>query len=192
MRTLNPEINEISLWLKANNLYLNIKKTHFMIFSSKNKPHPNMNINIDGEIINEKSRTKFLGVIIDNKLSWKDHILYISGKLARGTGVILKTRKYLMKETLISLYYCFVYPYLIYCSHVWGLACKTYMNTLFLLPKRLIRTRYVDGTPTYEVTPVTIRYICLPHHGPTSQYHGHEWMTHILFVHCQSAAPFLR
>ena len=49
------------------------------------------------------------------------------------------------------------------------------------------QTRYVDGMPTSEVTPVTIRYIGLPHHGHTSQYHGHEWMTHILFGHCQSA-----
>ena len=38
----------------------------------------------------------------------------------------------------------------------------------------------------------TIRYIRPPHHGHISQYHGHEWMTHILFVPCQSAAPFLR
>ena len=53
-------------------------------------------------------------------------------------------------------------------------------------------TRYVDGTPTSEVTPVTIWYIRPPHHGHTCQYHGHEWMTHILFIPCQSAVPFLR
>ena len=53
-------------------------------------------------------------------------------------------------------------------------------------------TRYVDGTSTSEVTPVTIRHIRPPHHGHTSQYHGHEWMTQILFVPCQSAIPFLR
>ena len=53
-------------------------------------------------------------------------------------------------------------------------------------------TSYVDGTPTSEVTTVTIRYICPPHYGHTSLYHGHEWMTHILFVPCQSAIPFLR
>ena len=57
MKTLNTELKEISLWLKANKLSLNIKKTHFMIFSSKNKPHPDMNINIDGEIINETSKS---------------------------------------------------------------------------------------------------------------------------------------
>ena len=56
----------------------------------------------------------------------------------------------------------------------------------------IVKTRYVDGTPTSEVTPFTIWYIRPPHHGHTSQHHGHELMTHILFVSCQSAAPFLR
>ena len=51
---------------------------------------------------------------------------------------------------------------------------------------------YVDGTPTSEVTPVTIRYIRPPHNSHTSQYHCHEWMTHTLFVPCQLAVPFLR
>ena len=138
MKALNEELKEISLWLKANKLPLNIKKTHFMIFSSKNKAHPSVYINIDGESISENSKTKFLGVIIDNKLCWKDHILYISGKKARGIGVILKARKYLMKDSLVTLYYSFGYPYLIHCNHVWGLACKTYMKT-FLLQKRIIR-----------------------------------------------------
>ena len=88
-----------------------------------------MYVNIDGEAISETSKTKFLGVIIDNRLCWKDHILYISGKIARGIGVILKARKYLMKDSLITLYYSFVYPYLIYCNHVWGLSCQTYIKT---------------------------------------------------------------
>ena len=47
----------------------------------------------------------------------------------------------------------------------------------------------MDGTPTSEVTPVTIRYIRQTHHGHTSQYHGHEWMIHILFGPCQSSVP---
>ena len=51
-------------------------------------------------------------------------------------------------------------------------------------------TRYVDGTPTSQVTLVTIRYYPPTHHDHTNQYHGHEWMTHILFVPCQSDVPF--
>ena len=47
-------------------------------------------------------------------------------------------------------------------------------------------TRYVDGTPTSEVTPVIIWYIHPRLHGQIGQYHDYEWMTHILFVPCQS------
>ena len=49
-----------------------------------------------------------------------------------------------------------------------------------------IKTRYVDGTPTSEVTPVTIRYIRPRHHGQTSQYHGqlvmNGWLTSFSFI----------
>ena len=69
-----------------------------------------------------------------------------------GTGVNLKARKYLMKGTLISLYYSFVYPYLICCNHVWGLACETYMNTLFLLQKRIIRI--IAGVNRSHIDPI--------------------------------------
>ena len=44
-----------------------------------------------------------------------------------------------MKESLVSLYYYFIYPYLIYCNHVWGLACKTNLDYLIKLQKRAIR-----------------------------------------------------
>ena len=65
---MTNELKEIHFLLKANELSLNIKKTHFMIFPSKNTPHPNACININGETINETTKTKFFGVIIDNKL----------------------------------------------------------------------------------------------------------------------------
>ena len=55
-----------------------------------------------------------------------------------------------------------------------------------------LQTKYVDGTLTSEVTSVIIRFIRPPHHGHTSQYHRHEWMTHILFIPCQSDVSVLR
>ena len=55
-----------------------------------------------------------------------------------------------------------------------------------------MQTKYVDGTPTSEVTPGTIPYIHPPHYSHTSQYHDHEWMTHIPFIPCQAAVLFLR
>ena len=71
---MNEDLKEIARWLRVNKLSLNIKKTNFMIFSDKNKPISNLAIKIDGELVNEVQKTKFLGVIIDKKLSWKEHI----------------------------------------------------------------------------------------------------------------------
>ena len=65
-------------------------------------------------------------MIIDNKLSWKDHISFVCRKVARGIGVIIKARKVLRNESLKCLYYSFIYPYMIYCNRVWGSACKKY------------------------------------------------------------------
>ena len=71
-----------------------------MIFSrkkkkkKKKKPRPvDVKIEIDNEIISETKFSKFLGVHIDNKLNWKMHIDYVSGKIARGIGILIKARK---------------------------------------------------------------------------------------------------
>ena len=96
-QTTNTESDSIILWLEANKLSLNIKKTKFMLFPGFKKIKPSTNLKIEGESISETVKSKFLGVIIDNKLSWKDHIAYILGKIARGIGIILKARKYLLK-----------------------------------------------------------------------------------------------
>jgi len=134
---MNHDVGNISEWLKCNKLSLNIKKTHFMTL--RNKKVPNIKLHIDSQPIEQVNHTKFLGVIIDQNISWKNHIAYISGKVAKGIGIIKKARKYLNKETLINLYYSFIYPYLIYCNHVWGNACKSYLEPLFRLQKKIVR-----------------------------------------------------
>ena len=48
---------------------------------------------IDGHKIEEVSQTKFLGVILDNKLNWAAHCKYICCKMSKGIGMIIKTRK---------------------------------------------------------------------------------------------------
>ena len=53
--------------------------------------------------------------------------------------MIIKARKLLNQETLITLYYSFIYPYLQYCNHVWGNACASYLKKLNVLQKRIVR-----------------------------------------------------
>ena len=65
---------------------------------------------------------KFLGVFIDDRLTWKDHIQYIKLKISRGLGVLCKARKVLNSATLLTLYYTYIYPYISYCIEIWGSA----------------------------------------------------------------------
>ena len=82
---------------------------------------------------------------IDNTLSWKPHIRYICTKVAKGIGVILKTRKVFDHETLSTLYYTFVCPYLNDRIHVWSRAYDTHLNDLRLLENKIIRI--INGVP---------------------------------------------
>ena len=108
------------------------------MFSAKNKPSPCISLQIDGEALAEVNKSKFLGVIID-KLSGKDQISFVWRKVARGIGVLIKVRKVLHSESMKCLYYSFIYPYMIYCNQVWGSACKTNIEPLLILQKRVMR-----------------------------------------------------
>ena len=140
IRSMNIEIDKILKWLNINKLTLNVKKTHYMFFrKSRSKLKLTEPLLINGEIIEMVNHTKFLGVVIDSFLSWRDHIQYICSKIARGTGIICKARKYFKESTLITMYYSFVYPYLCYCIEVWGNTFQSYLDPLLKMQKKVIR-----------------------------------------------------
>ncbi len=152
---LNSEFNKVSNWMRANKLTLNLKKTHYMIFHRSRIKKDVDNITFQDEIVQRVSSTKFLGVIIDDKLKWKEHITYIKNKISKSFGILYKTRQYLDKSTMRNLYYTFVYPYIIYCVEVWGNACSSYLEPLILAQKQCIRvitfSHYTEHTdPLYE------------------------------------------
>jgi hypothetical protein len=117
---LNKELNIISNWFKLNKLSLNIKKTNFMIFKNKYSKLPDIkvNIKIDGKDIEQVNTTKFLGILIDDKLTWHAHTT----------------------ECLLTLYNTLVYPYLQYGAMIWADNNNSHRDSIFLLQKRLVRT----------------------------------------------------
>ena len=94
---------------------------------------------IGGNRIIEVTEIKCQGVIIDYKLNWSPHITYISKNVANGVGIILKARKLFDQETLLALYFTFVYPYLNYCIHVWGVAYNVHIHDLIVLQNEAVR-----------------------------------------------------
>ena len=74
-----------------------------MILTSKCTPKPDHVIKIEGHKRDEMQNTKFLGVYLDNEISWKRHIDYISGKVSHAIGMIAKVGKFLTCESLKAL-----------------------------------------------------------------------------------------
>ena len=117
---MNAEMIKLYDWLKSNRLSLNISKTHYMVFNPKTRiPCQDIKLFINGRKLEEVKECKFLGVILDNKLSWKSHCSYIARKISKPIGIISKAKMYLEQDSLKTLYYSFVYPYLLYSNITW-------------------------------------------------------------------------
>ena len=92
-----------------------------MIFKAKNKNmNHDINIKIGNEIIEHVNNTNFLGLIIDDDLSWKHHIIKVTSKISKLCGIMVRARHYLHIRTLRTVYNAMVYPYLSYCNVVWA------------------------------------------------------------------------
>ena len=138
---VNKELKKVSKWFKLNKLSLNIKKTNFIIFRNKNKiiKTESLNITIDNIVIDQVYSTKFLGVIINSNLTWHDHIKAISNKVSKSIGLLLKIRKYVPNDVLLTLYHTLIEPYFSYCNIIWGTHHSKYLDQLFVKQKKAIR-----------------------------------------------------
>ena len=149
---INTEMVKIVEWLNVNKLSLNVKKTHVMLFTKNrsNCTEPTLNVSIGKTIVQTVTKTTFLGVVIDHKLIWKEHIQKLCNKMSKGIGLIKKVRYKLQRKTLINLYFTFIQPYLMYCNVVWGNAAQMHLNQLLVLQKRVLRiiynTKYMEST----------------------------------------------
>ena len=140
VNVLNIELQSIVVWLKANKLSLNIDKTHFMLFQPRRKSIATCNdVILDSHTISRVRDCKFLGVILDEKLSWKNHVFHIKNKVSKGIGILYKARANLNEKHMITLYHSLIYPYFNYCNSIWSYATKEVLNPLIIIQKFAVR-----------------------------------------------------
>ena len=126
-------------WLVSNKLGLNINKSCYLNFSSLHNPSTNINVKIANKLLERKRVTKYLGVLIDGKLSWKYHIHSVNMKLRKDIGIISKLKDFVMKSTSRSLYFSFIHPYLDYNLLNWSSAPSSNMDCLRLSTKKTVQ-----------------------------------------------------
>ena len=119
-KTLNKDLRELSFWLNANKIALNVAKTEIILFKTSNKIYDaDLKIKLCRKRIQAFPYVKYLGVFIDENLNWKMHINEISNKLIKGNAMLSKLRHYVNKDILLSVYYGIFHSHLAYLCLVW-------------------------------------------------------------------------
>jgi len=96
-------------------------------------------VSIDEQPIPRVSETMFLGVFVDDNLSWISHISLLASKLSKSIGIIHKSKFFLSTHSLRILYNSMILPYLYYCNLAWGSTYKTNLQRIVILQKRAVR-----------------------------------------------------
>ena len=137
---VNCELLKILNWLITNKLTLNTNKSNFMIIKPRQrKLSKNVKLEINDEVLHEFECVKYLGVLIDKNLTWKEHIKYINTKVSKNTGILAKLRHFTPQDTLRNIYNAFISPFINYCTINWGGACATTLDPLNKSLKRAAR-----------------------------------------------------
>ena len=112
--TVNLELCKIDHWLRANKLSLNYNKTNLLLLTSRKHNPASFKVIIKNHNISPEDNLKYLGVLLDNKLSWKPHVQKVTTHLSRASGILSKLKYYTTLPALKVVYNSLIHPYLNY------------------------------------------------------------------------------
>ena len=132
-------------------IFLNIDRTYYIIFHSSSVNIPSdFIIKIGGKHAKRVKLVKFLGLLLDEHLSWKYHLSELSKTLARTCGIFLKIRNLLPLDVLICLYNALFMSFLQYGLIVRSQAYGSYINPIFKLQKKAVRAPLSHSHPIFK------------------------------------------
>ena len=143
---VNSELKLVNEWFLANKLSLNAKKTKYVLFhkvsmcDSLLSQLPTMTFN-NIEIKRENS-IKFLGVIIDENLTWKNHIEVVENKISKNIGVLYRASHLLDFKNLLKIYFFFIHIYISYANIAWASTFKTKLQGILKKQKHAARLTF--------------------------------------------------
>ena len=160
-------------WLIANSLTLNASKSYYIIFTLKKVPN-NLRITIGDHVLDRKTQGKFLGVILDEKLSFSEHIDYVTSKISKLTGLLYKLKTFFPSEILNNLYSTLIFPYFNYCILAWGSVSRGTLQPLLLYQKKLVRL--ITDSEFYAHTDPLFKQLKILKIDDLFTFHAHQLM----------------
>ena len=114
---LSDKLQNVNVRLKRNRLLVNKKNTSYVIFKLRQKKvNSNIPLSFGGKPL---KRSKFLGVYIDDHLTWKHNLGYVCKQIVKSIGITFRSRFFPSSTTKLTLYDTLIYPHIVYCNSAW-------------------------------------------------------------------------
>lgn len=140
---MRSDLAKVTEYFRLNKLALNLSKTKVLNFGRGNMADREANpLSFNNTTIDTVQETRYLGVILDNRLHWGAHIDALSKKLAGTVGVISKLASFVPTKVLKNLYYALVHSRIEYCAFAWCAAPAVWTNRLQVLQNRALKRTY--------------------------------------------------
>ena len=140
-RKLNQDLSSIDAWLSDNSLFLNREKTECLLFGTRGKLSAvnSFNITIKGHAITRVSEFKYLGVVLDECLSWSTHVKHVISRAGKRVGILGRLTDNLTAHCVNTVYKSFIRPIIDYCDTVWTCCGKGNNDLIEKLQRRAAR-----------------------------------------------------
>lgn len=141
-------------WFQTNLLTINVSKTNYIIFASKNKKIQDFPpLTLNNQAIKRTNQEKYLGLVLDHQLTWKPHLIKIKSKLSSLTGALRGIVRCLPLQVRYTIYNSLVKPHIDYLIEIWGTSYKTNLKLLQIAQNKLVKTlfHYDYMTPTDKI-----------------------------------------
>lgn len=137
----NNELDKVTAWFDANRLIINYDKTNIMYFRKPCISHDpkEIRIKMNDVYLNVSTSLKFLGIVLDDKLTFDDHRLIIRSKISKNIGILCKLRTILPERHLFMLYNSLILPYIQYCNITWASVGISKIEPIHILQKKALR-----------------------------------------------------
>ena len=126
---INQDLQNISIWFKANKLTVNPSKSNVLTIHPKiSKAPPSLDVTLNNTVLNQSNSVKYLGVIVDSKLNFDTHIKKLAHRISNAVGIMFKLKQYMPRKALQALYYSLIHTHLLYGLPVWGSIHPSYLK----------------------------------------------------------------
>ena len=143
-KSVNEEMLKINNWMQINKLSLNMNKTVGQLYSNNSKVK-DITVTMNNIKIKFVETVKYLGIFIDSKLTWCDHITSLASVISRNVGILYRSSFVLGREPLLLLYNSLILAHINYCCVVWGLTFPSLLHKIEILQKKAVRIITASG-----------------------------------------------